>query len=58
MVATSRIETILGDVAVAVHPEDARYNKIIGRQLHHPFLPDRKVWVIADDAVKMDKGTG
>lgn len=39
VVATTRMETMLGDVAVAVHPEDERYKKFIGKSLRHPFLP-------------------
>jgi len=58
VVATSRIETIFGDTAVAVHPNDPRYNQLVGRTLVHPFLPDRQLQVIADEAVDMDKGTG
>ena len=58
VVATSRIETIFGDTAVAVHPNDPRYNQLVGRTLVHPFLPDRHMQVIADEAVDMDKGTG
>ena len=59
VVATTRLETMLGDVAVAVHPEDPRYTKFIGKELEHPFYPDRKVVVVADDVlVNMDFGTG
>lgn len=50
-VATTRIETMLGDVAVAVHPEDPRYKDWVGKELVHPFIPDRKIVVIADDFV-------
>ena len=38
-VATTRIETMLGDVAVAVHPEDPRYKTWVGKELIHPLLP-------------------
>eukprot|EP00388_Colpodella_angusta_P027438 GDKK01009426.1.p1 GENE.GDKK01009426.1~~GDKK01009426.1.p1 ORF type:complete len:1042 (-),score=389.21 GDKK01009426.1:184-3285(-) len=48
IVATTRIETMLGDVAVAVHPDDERYKDLIGMELIHPFHPERKVVVIAD----------
>lgn len=59
VVATTRLETMLGDVAVAVHPNDARYKDLIGKELEHPFYPDRKVVVVADDVlVDMDFGTG
>lgn len=57
-VATTRIETMLGDVAVAVHPEDPRYKDWVGKELIHPFIEDRKVIVIADDFVERDFGTG
>lgn len=59
IVATTRIETMLGDVAVAVHPKDPRYQDIIGKELIHPFIPDRKMVVIADEElVDMNFGTG
>jgi valyl-tRNA synthetase len=59
VVATTRLETMLGDVAVAVHPEDPRYAEFVGKELEHPFIKDRKVTVITDDVlVKMDFGTG
>ncbi|OMH79735.1 Valine-tRNA ligase, mitochondrial [Zancudomyces culisetae] len=57
-VATTRIETMLGDVAIAVHPEDARYKHLIGKEVQHPFV-DRKLPIIADaDLVDMEFGTG
>ena len=40
-VATTRLETMLGDVAVAVHPDDPRYQDLIGKEIEHPFIPDR-----------------
>jgi valyl-tRNA synthetase len=50
---------MLGDVAVAVHPEDPRYKDLIGKELEHPFCSDRKIKVIADDVlVDMNYGTG
>jgi valyl-tRNA synthetase len=58
VVATTRPETMLGDVAVAVHPEDERYTACIGRQLVHPFFPDRRVVVVADAFVDRTFGTG
>ena len=57
VVATTRPETMLGDVAVAVHPEDERYAHLIGQMLHLP-LTGRKIPVIADDYVDKDFGTG
>ncbi|HEX6270271.1 MAG TPA: valine--tRNA ligase [Anaerolineales bacterium] len=56
-VATIRPETILGDTAVAVHPDDARYKKFIGRKVVVPIL-NREIPVIADEYVSMEFGTG
>jgi valyl-tRNA synthetase len=56
-VATTRPETILGDTAVAVHPEDERYQKYIGRKVLVPIL-NRAVPVIADEYVDRGFGTG
>lgn len=56
-IATTRPETLLGDVAVAVHPEDERYKDIIGKELLLP-LTDRTIPIIADSYVSMDFGTG
>ena len=56
-VATTRPETLLGDVAVMVHPEDERYVHLIGRQVKLP-LCDRTIPVIADDYVDREFGTG
>lgn len=58
VVATTRVETMLGDVAVAVHPEDERYADLVGTTLPHPFLPDRHMIVVADDYVDPEFGTG
>ncbi|AKE40892.1 valyl-tRNA synthetase [Corynebacterium kutscheri] len=58
IVATTRVETMLGDVAVAVHPDDERYQDLIGVELAHPFLPERKMIVVADDYVDPEFGTG
>ena len=59
IVATTRLETMLGDVAVAVHPDDPRYQDLIGKELEHPFCPDRIMKVIADPIlVDMNFGTG
>jgi len=57
VVATTRPETMLGDVAVAVHPEDERYLHLIGKTLTLP-LSGRQIPVIADDYVDKDFGTG
>jgi len=56
-VATTRPETILGDTAVAVHPEDERYQKFIGKKAVVPIL-GRKIPVIADEYVDREFGTG
>ncbi len=56
-VATTRPETILGDTAVAVHPEDPRYQKYIGKKAIVPSL-GREIPVIADDYVDREFGTG
>ncbi|OGW24151.1 MAG: valine--tRNA ligase [Nitrospirae bacterium GWB2_47_37] len=56
-VATTRPETMLGDTAVAVHPEDDRYKNLIGKALSLP-LTGREIPVIADDAVDPAFGTG
>ncbi len=58
VVATTRPETMLGDTAVAVHPKDCRYQHLVGKELAHPFFPDRKVLVIADDYVDQEFGSG
>jgi valyl-tRNA synthetase len=56
-VATIRPETILGDTAVAVHPDDERYKKFIGKTVIVPML-NREIPVIADEYVSMEFGTG
>ena len=56
-VATTRPETMLGDVAVAVHPSDERYRHLVGKSLALP-LTDRTIPVIADDYVDPEFGTG
>ncbi len=56
-VATTRPETILGDTAVAVHPEDERYRKYIGKTVLVPIL-GREIPVIADEYVSREFGTG
>jgi valyl-tRNA synthetase len=57
VVATTRPETMLGDVAVAVHPSDERYRALVGTQLHLP-LTGRTIPVIADEYVDPEFGTG
>lgn len=56
-VATTRPETMLGDTAVAVNPDDERYKDVVGKMLKLP-LTDREIPIIADDYVEMDFGTG
>ncbi|WP_420889160.1 valine--tRNA ligase [Corynebacterium freneyi] len=58
VVATTRVETMLGDVAVAVHPDDERYTALVGTTLPHPFRDDLTLQVIADDYVDPEFGTG
>src|SRR5690606_29350086 len=48
VVATTRPETMLGDTAVAVHPEDPRYTHLHGKRLEHPFV-EREIPIITDD---------
>ncbi len=57
VVATTRPETMLGDAAVAVHPDDERYQSLIGKHIRLP-LTDREIPVIADDYVDPEFGTG
>ncbi|KIW97557.1 valine-tRNA ligase [Cladophialophora bantiana CBS 173.52] len=57
-IATTRPETMLGDTAIAVHPDDKRYKHLVGKLAIHPFIPDRKIIIIADEEVEMDFGTG
>ena len=56
-IATTRPETLLGDTAVAVNPEDARYANLVGKTLLLPLV-DREIPIIADHYVEMDFGTG
>ncbi|HET7469252.1 MAG TPA: valine--tRNA ligase, partial [Gemmatimonadales bacterium] len=56
-VATTRPETMLGDTAVAVHPEDERYRHLVGRELLLPVV-NRRVPIVADDAVDPAFGSG
>jgi len=55
--ATTRPETLLGDTAVAVHPDDERYKNLIGKMVKLP-LTDREIPIIADEYVEKDFGTG
>lgn len=57
VVATTRIETMLGDTAVAVHPEDPRYFHLHGSCVVHPFC-DRRLPIVCDNFVDMQFGTG
>ncbi|KAJ7985619.1 hypothetical protein DPEC_G00353950 [Dallia pectoralis] len=57
IVATTRVETMLGDSAVAVHPTDPRYQHLKGKMVVHPFC-DRKMPVVFDDFVDVNFGTG
>jgi len=57
VVATTRPETMLGDSAVAVHPDDERYKHLIGKLVNLP-LTERQIPIIADDYVDMEFGTG
>ena len=57
VVATTRPETMLGDSAVAVHPDDERYQHLVGQSINLP-LSNRKIPIIADDYVDMEFGTG
>ncbi len=56
-IATTRPETLLGDTAIAVHPDDERYKNIVGKTVKLP-LTDREIPVIADEYVERDFGTG
>jgi len=56
-VATTRIETMLGDTAVAVHPEDPRYKHLHGKHVCHPLV-DRVMPIVCDEFVERDFGTG
>ncbi len=57
IVATTRVETMLGDTAVAVHPEDERYKHLLGTTLEHP-ITGRQIPIIADEYVDPEFGTG
>ena len=57
VVATTRLETMLGDTAIAVHPDDDRYRHLVGQTLPHPFV-DRDIVIVADGHVDPEFGTG
>ena len=57
VVATTRPETMLGDIAVAVHPDDERYKKLIGTRILLPIV-NKEIPIIADEYVDMSYGTG
>lgn len=57
-VATTRPETLLGDVAIAVHPDDERYQHYIGKKVHLPLTNNRTIPIIADTTVDREFGTG
>ena len=56
-VATTRPETMLGDTAIAVHPDDPRYKDLVGKTVILPLV-GREIPIVADDAVELDFGTG
>ncbi|WP_408611310.1 valine--tRNA ligase [Lolliginicoccus lacisalsi] len=57
IVATTRVETMLGDTAVAVHPEDERYQHLIGITVYHP-ITENQIPIVADDYVDPSFGSG
>ncbi|KFZ18786.1 hypothetical protein V502_03936 [Pseudogymnoascus sp. VKM F-4520 (FW-2644)] len=57
-VATTRIETMLGDTGIAVHPDDERYKHLVGKNAVHPFIKGRLLPIFADTYVEKDFGTG
>ncbi|WP_063066342.1 valine--tRNA ligase [Nocardia violaceofusca] len=57
IVATTRVETMLGDTAVAVHPEDERYKALIGTTVYHP-ITGHQIPIVADDYVDPEFGSG
>ena len=56
-IATTRPETILGDTAIAVHPEDERFKEFVGKYAYIPII-NKKIIIIADEYVKVDQGSG
>jgi valyl-tRNA synthetase len=57
-VATTRVETMLGDTGIAVHPDDERYKHLVGKNAVHPFIEGRILPIVADTYVEKDFGTG
>ena len=57
LIATTRPETLLGDQAIAVHPKDKRYKKLIGKSVILPIV-NKEIPIIADEMVDMEFGTG
>lgn len=57
VVATTRLETMLGDTGIAVHPDDERYKHLVGKFVRHPFQ-DRLLPIVADTMVDREFGTG
>ncbi len=57
VVATTRPETMLGDTAVAVHPDDERYKAVVGKMIAHP-ITGRQIPIVADDYADPEKGSG
>ena len=57
-VATTRIETMLGDTGIFVHPDDDRYKDLVGLKVRHPFFPERDMPIVADEGVDPEFGTG
>lgn len=58
IVATTRPETMFGDVAIAVHPEDERYARYVGRRVLNPVRDGISIPIVADSTVKKEFGTG
>ncbi len=58
VVSTTRLETMLGDTGVAVHPDDPRYVDLVGKQLRHPLFPERTLPVVADAELGIDMALG
>jgi len=56
-ISTTRPETLMGDIAVAVHPEDDRYKSLVGKKVRRPF-PEAEIEIIADEHVDIEFGTG
>ncbi|KAJ0121319.1 valyl-trna synthetase [Diaporthe amygdali] len=57
-VATTRIETMLGDTGIAVNPKDSRYTNFVGKFATHPFIEGRRLPIVADEYVDIEFGTG